>query len=101
MILTVVISPENPNQVRGVYIQDESKLVVAVMNARSGGWEKAAAIALDFVEAANTKAQLIEALETIKSLRIELSARDIKEQVKEALYPAVNTGVYTPNGRIA
>jgi hypothetical protein len=73
---------------RGVLIQDAEKCIVAVMNTRSQGWQQAVDTAMLFVEAANNKAKLDEALETIRDLRLELSARkDYSHLVNEALYP--------------
>lgn len=87
MMLTIVISPENA--VRNVMIQDEDNQVVAVMNVRTQGADKAIERAMSFVEAASNAAALSEAQETIKALLLLLKERGVRALVSDALYPAV------------
>lgn len=87
-MLTVVVSPENEQRMRGVLIQDEEKRIVAVMNTRSQGWQQAVETAMVFVESEVNKTKLEEMLETIRALRLELAARkDYSHLVNAALYP--------------
>jgi hypothetical protein len=69
-MLTVVVSPEREQVSRSVLIQDEDRQIVAVMNTRLGGTERAVKLALDFAEAAANKTRLDEALATIRALRL-------------------------------
>jgi hypothetical protein len=78
LMLIVVVSPESATAARSVMIQNDERQIVAVMNTRIDGSDQAVKLALDFVEAAANSDRLAAALETIRTLRMEVMDREAR-----------------------